>query len=74
MTVIDCSTISESLVKEIASAVSGLGASFLDAPVTGGKPAAMDGTLVFMVGGDAAVIEAHADVFDTLGKSHPHGT
>lgn len=68
MTVIDCSTISPSLVKEIASAVTGLGASFLDAPVTGSKPAAIDGTLVFMVGGDPQVIEAHSDVFDTLGK------
>ncbi|MGV2806758.1 NAD-binding protein, partial [Clostridium perfringens] len=29
-------------------------------------------TLVFMVGGDAAVIEAHADVFDTLGKKVIH--
>ncbi|KKO52997.1 3-hydroxyisobutyrate dehydrogenase [Paenibacillus sp. DMB20] len=68
MTVIDCSTISPALVKEIAAEVSGKGASFLDAPVTGSKPAAIDGTLVFMVGGDQAVIEAHADVFDTLGK------
>lgn len=68
MTVIDCSTISPKLVKEIASAVTGLGASFLDAPVTGSKPAAIHGTLVFMVGGDPKVIETHSDIFETLGK------
>lgn len=68
MTVIDCSTISPDLVKEIAAEVSTRQASFLDAPVTGSKPAAIDGTLVFMVGGNPAVIEAQMDVFDTLGK------
>lgn len=72
MTVIDCSTISPDLVKEIAAAVSDKGASFLDAPVTGSKPAAIDGTLVFMVGGDAAVIEAQSDIFETLGKKVIH--
>lgn len=72
MTVIDCSTVSPTLVKEIAAEVTAKGASFLDAPVTGSKPAAIDGTLVFMVGGDAAVIEAQADVFDTLGKKVIH--
>ncbi|WP_106766681.1 NAD(P)-dependent oxidoreductase [Paenibacillus faecalis] len=72
MTVIDCSTISPSLVKEIAAEVSSHGASFLDAPVTGSKPAAIDGSLVFMVGGDANVIEAQADLFDTLGQKVIH--
>lgn len=72
MTVIDCSTVSPALVKEIAAEVTAKGAFFLDAPVTGSKPAAIDGTLVFMVGGDASVIEAQADVFDTLGKRVIH--
>ena len=72
MTVIDCSTISPDLVKEIAAAVADKGASFLDAPVTGSKPAAIDGTLVFMVGGDASVIEAQSDIFETLGKKVIH--
>lgn len=72
MTVIDCSTISPNLVKEIAAEVTSYGASFLDAPVTGSKPAAIDGSLVFMVGGDANVIEAQADLFDTLGQKVIH--
>lgn len=51
MTVIDSSTISPGLVKELAASIRERGARFLDAPVTGSKPAAIDGTLVFMVGG-----------------------
>ncbi|WP_343043365.1 NAD(P)-dependent oxidoreductase [Paenibacillus tengchongensis] len=66
--VIDSSTISPGLVREIAAVVEERGASFLDAPVTGSKPAAIDGTLVFMVGGSAGVIETHRDVFDTMGR------
>ncbi|AHV96176.1 NAD(P)-dependent oxidoreductase [Paenibacillus sabinae] len=66
--VIDSSTISPGLVKEIAAAVENKGAHFLDAPVTGSKPGAVEGTLVFMVGGSADVIEASRDVFDAMGK------
>jgi 3-hydroxyisobutyrate dehydrogenase len=70
--IIDSSTISTGLVKEIAAAVSEHGGHFLDAPVTGSKPAAVDGTLVFMVGGSSEVIEAQRDIFDTLGKKLLH--
>jgi 3-hydroxyisobutyrate dehydrogenase len=70
--VIDSSTISPGLVHEIAAAVNERGGHFLDAPVTGSKPAAIDGTLVFMVGGSAEVIEANRDLFDTLGKKLLH--
>lgn len=66
--VIDSSTISPGLVKEIAAAVENKGGHFLDAPVTGSKPGAVEGTLVFMVGGSADVIEASRDVFDAMGK------
>jgi len=70
--VIDSSTISTGLVREIAAAVEERGGHFLDAPVTGSKPAAIEGTLVFMVGGSADVIEANRDIFDTLGKKLLH--
>lgn len=66
--VIDSSTISPGLVKEIAAAVEERGGSFLDAPVTGSKPAAIEGTLVFMVGGKAQAIEAQRDIFDSMGR------
>lgn len=67
-TVVDSSTISPGLAKEIAAAVEERGGSFLDAPVTGSKPAAIEGTLVFMVGGSASVIEEHRDIFDSMGR------
>lgn len=67
-TVIDCSTISPALSRELGEKVAELGGSFLDAPVTGSSPAAIDGTLVFMVGGSAETVEAQQDVFATMGK------
>ncbi|AUO05265.1 3-hydroxyisobutyrate dehydrogenase [Paenibacillus jamilae] len=72
MTVMDNSTISPELVKQLAAEADKLGCSFIDAPVTGSKPAAVDGTLVFMVGGHAEAIAAQSDVFDTLGKKVLH--
>ncbi|MEC0373674.1 NAD(P)-dependent oxidoreductase [Paenibacillus chibensis] len=72
MTVIDSSTISPALVKELAASVHEKGGHFLDAPVTGSKPAAEDGTLVFMVGGEASVLENAAELFDAMGKKVIH--
>ncbi|MDQ0492927.1 NAD(P)-dependent oxidoreductase [Paenibacillus brasilensis] len=72
VTVMDNSTISPELVKQLAAEADKLGCSFIDAPVTGSKPAAVDGTLVFMVGGDADAIAAQSDVFDALGKKVLH--
>ena len=71
-TVIDCSTISPELVKQLAAEVNKHGAHFLDAPVTGSSPAAIDGTLVFMVGGSTDIITIQSDIFDTLGKRVLH--
>ncbi|GGH13339.1 NAD(P)-dependent oxidoreductase [Paenibacillus segetis] len=71
-TVIDCSTISPALVKQLADKIQKLGCAFLDAPVTGSSPAAISGTLVFMVGGDTTTLAAQQDIFDTLGKKVLH--
>jgi 3-hydroxyisobutyrate dehydrogenase len=71
-TVIDCSTISPSLSRKLSQEVAAKGGTFLDAPVTGSKPAAIDGTLVFMVGGSAEAVEAQRDLFDTMGKKVLH--
>jgi 3-hydroxyisobutyrate dehydrogenase-like beta-hydroxyacid dehydrogenase len=61
------------LFEEIAAAVKNGAEAFLDAPVTGSKPAAIEGTLVFMVGGSAEVIEEHRDIFDSWQKAAAHG-
>jgi len=66
--VIDCSTISPALVKQTAAKVQEREGSFLDAPVTGSSPAAIDGTLVFMIGGDADTLEKSRDLFEVMGK------
>jgi len=68
ITLIDSSTISPTLAKELAAAADAIGAVFLDAPVTGSKPAAEGGTLVFMAGGDAGKIEEVQDVLLAMGR------
>ncbi|KIL35900.1 3-hydroxyisobutyrate dehydrogenase [Cohnella kolymensis] len=77
-TIIDCSTISADLARKLGERLTKASIRFLDAPVTGSKQAAESGTLVFMVGGDAAVIEEHRDVFEAMGNKiihmGPHGS
>lgn len=57
--VIDMSTIAPATARRLASRVAALGATMLDAPVSGGEIGAINGTLSIMVGGDA---QAFADV------------
>lgn len=71
-TVIDSSTISPALAKRLAADVAARGSSFLDAPVTGSKDGAIDGTLLFMVGGSKETIEANRDVFLAMGREIIH--
>lgn len=68
MTVIDCSTISPHTSKTLYAELAENGVRFLDAPVTGSKPAAVDGTLLFMVGGDEEVLIEQNDVFEAMGN------
>lgn len=42
---------------------------FVDAPVSGGEPGAIDGTLAIMAGGDREHFDALGDIFRVLGKS-----
>lgn len=65
---IDSSTISPALARRLASDVAAKGGSFLDAPVTGSKDGAIAGTLLFMVGGDQATVEAHRELFLAMGR------
>jgi 3-hydroxyisobutyrate dehydrogenase len=50
--VIDCTTASANVARELYSAAKGKGAGFLDAPVSGGQAGAENGMLTVMVGGD----------------------
>ncbi|WP_139230785.1 NAD(P)-dependent oxidoreductase [Paenibacillus catalpae] len=69
---IDSSTISPSLALELTSTAESKGAVFLDAPVTGSKPAAEGGTLTFMVGGTEAALKDVEDVLLAMGRKVIH--
>lgn len=68
MTVIDCSTISPHMSKTLQAELAEHAVHFLDAPVTGSKPAAEDGSLLFMVGGNEEALSEHKDVFEAMGN------
>jgi 3-hydroxyisobutyrate dehydrogenase-like beta-hydroxyacid dehydrogenase len=65
---IDSSTISPDLARRAAAACAERGVDFLDAPVTGGDWGAKKGELVFMIGGEAEVLERVKPVLEVLGK------
>jgi 2-hydroxy-3-oxopropionate reductase len=70
--VIEMSTVSPALARELAAEADGLGVAFLDAPVSGGDVGARDGTLSIMVGGEAADVERARPVFEVLGSRVTH--
>lgn len=63
---IECSTVSPNWIARLAAAVATRGAAFLDAPVAGSLPQAETGKLVFMVGGEADVLERARPVLAPL--------
>lgn len=66
---IDMSTISPIVTREIAAALAEQGIAMLDAPVSGGEKGAIEATLSIMVGGDEEVFEACRPIFEALGKN-----
>jgi 2-hydroxy-3-oxopropionate reductase len=70
--VIDMSTVSPALARELAEEAAGREVAFLDAPVSGGDVGARDGTLSIMVGGEAAEVERARPVFEVLGSRVTH--
>jgi 2-hydroxy-3-oxopropionate reductase len=66
--IVDSSTIAPAIARELAAAAAGRGAQFLDAPVSGGEIGAIAGTLTFMVGGDAAALEAVTPMLSAMGS------
>jgi 3-hydroxyisobutyrate dehydrogenase len=69
---IDSSTIDVATSRDVAAAAKEAGFAMLDAPVSGGTGGAEDGTLTFMVGGDADAFERGAKAFDAMGKTIVH--
>jgi 3-hydroxyisobutyrate dehydrogenase len=66
--VIDCSTIAAEAARGIAARLREKGLDFLDAPVSGGQKGAVEGTLTFFIGGEAAALERARPVFAAMGK------
>ena len=67
--VIDCSTVSADTAREAARRVAARGASFLDAPVSGGVEGARDGTLAIMVGGPEPAFDRAQPVLKAMGRA-----
>lgn len=69
---VDCTTSGPQLAVELAARGRQLGIACLDAPVTGGDIGARDGTLSFMVGGEAAPLERVRPLLEAMGKTIVH--
>jgi 2-hydroxy-3-oxopropionate reductase len=69
---IDMSTISPVVTENLARKARELGASMLDAPVSGGESGAEAGTLSIMVGGSQDDFERARPLFEVMGKTIVH--
>ena len=68
-TIIDMSSIAPQISQEVCAACKEKGVNMIDAPVSGGEPKAIDGTLSIMVGGDKAIFEEYKEVLLSMGAS-----
>lgn len=69
---IECSTLTGNWIRELSEKASAHQRAFLDAPVTGTKPHAASGELVFLVGGSSDAVAAAEPVFSVLGHQTIH--
>lgn len=68
-TVIDMSSINPLASQDFAKRLAKSNVGFLDAPVSGGEPKAIDGTIAFMVGGEKKLFDKFKDVLGIMGGS-----
>lgn len=69
---IDSSTIDPNVAKAVQKKVKAAGATFVDAPVSGGVPGAQNATLTFMVGGTQEEYERVKNLLEGMGKKITH--
>src|SRR5512139_3140313 len=67
--VVDMSSIAPLASREMAEALAKKGIEMLDAPVSGGEPKAIDGTLSIMVGGKKEIFEKCQGILSKMGAS-----
>ena len=70
--VIDMSTISPKVTREIAARLQEKGVDMLDAPISGGSEGAANGTLSIMIGGEAEQVERAMPAFQAMGRTITH--
>ncbi|TDF95573.1 2-hydroxy-3-oxopropionate reductase [Paenibacillus piri] len=66
--IVDMSSITPVASRDIASEAAKFGIDMLDAPVSGGEPKAIDGTLAIMVGGKQDVFDSVKEALACMGK------
>lgn len=67
--IVDMSSVTAIESQEFAKLAESKGCHFLDAPVSGGEPGAVAGTLAIMIGGKQEVVDKVHDVFEAMGSS-----
>ena len=70
--IVDHTTASAKLAREMADAAAARGCAFLDAPVSGGQAGAENGQLAIMVGGEAEAVERARPVIGAYAKAVQH--
>jgi 3-hydroxyisobutyrate dehydrogenase len=70
--IVDHTTASARLAREMAEAAAARGCHFVDAPVSGGQAGAENGQLAIMVGGDSAAVERARPVIGAYAKAVQH--
>src|SRR6266545_1135963 len=70
--VVDCSTNTPGMAREVARAAASRGVAYLDAPVLGSLPQAENRELVVMVGGDRAAFDGARPIFEAMARMARH--
>lgn len=70
--VVDHSTISPKVARQVAARLADVGVEFLDAPVSGGDVGARNATLSIMVGGSEAALDRVMPLLRVMGKTITH--
>ncbi|HPU52108.1 MAG TPA: NAD(P)-dependent oxidoreductase [Burkholderiaceae bacterium] len=70
--IVDCSTNTPAMAREVAAAGAARGVGYVDAPVSGSLAQARGRELVFMVGGSPADVARAEMLFQAMGRSYRH--
>lgn len=69
---VDMSTIDPATTRRVGERLAASGVRLVDAPVSGGVPRAVDGTLTIMVGGEAELVESVRPILSAMGANVIH--